>query len=149
MSDLLTADSAPPVRPRPERPCSHDQFAKELLGLPADWRVVSWKVIEVDKVRVGVQVEGGVYRQTISRGPRKGKLDYRKPEPGSSVTLTIGEKQFHAWRAQWEAETGLCSECSGTGVVFAGWNNITGTRMRPCRPCGGTGNRPVVASEAA
>jgi hypothetical protein len=97
-------------------------------------------VIEVGDVRVGLQVEGAVYRHTISRGPRKGRLDYRKPEPGSLVTMTIGKKQFDAWRAQWETETGLCSECSGTGIVFAGWNHITGTRMRPCHTCGGTGN---------
>jgi hypothetical protein len=140
--ELFAPDSAPPVRPRPERDCSQEQCAKEMLGLPKDWRATTWQVVGDVKSPIGIQLSGGVYRHVKTRGPNKGKTDFRKPEPGSEVTLVVGKAQFEAWRAKWEAETGWCSECHGTGVVFAGWNHITGTRMRVCKPCGGTGDKP-------
>lgn len=137
MSDTqrFTEGSAKPLRDKPDRPCSLEQQTREMYGLPAEWQVVVWKAIEIKNERIGVQVQGGIYPEKITRGPRKGRTNYKKPTVGSELTCTITEAQQKEWWAVWENETGLCGKCEGTGVVFGGWNHEKGTTLRECKAC--------------
>lgn len=42
----------------------------------------------------------------------------------------------------WEAETGNCFRCNGSGQESLGWSKAEGPRYRQCSRCGGTGKAP-------
>lgn len=66
-------------------------FASEKIrqehGLPEGWRAYRLAVLGTNGSHV--QMDGGVYPETYSKGPRKGSPDYRKPLPGSERTVII------------------------------------------------------------
>lgn len=145
--DFFDRSDLPPVRSAPSRPCTYAQHAIELLGLPADWQNYSWSLVGPPKAWVGIEVKGGVYRHKITRGPRKGFPDFKKPEPGSEITLTLGILQHEAWRLQWEVETGLCHGCQGRGITVRS-AGVSGIFHRACQRCDGTGNARSSQPEA-
>jgi len=42
----------------------------------------------------------------------------------------------------WEAETGNCFRCGGSGQESFGWSKAEGRLYRQCSRCGGTGKAP-------
>lgn len=149
MIDIFEQPSHPAVREKPDRRCTQEQFLIERMGLPPEWQAYQWEALGEPGNATGVRLSGGVFRHTIQRGPRKGRTDYGKPEPFSEVTATVSLVEYETWQRKWQNETGLCFECEGTGVVFAGWDHKKGTRHRGCGACGASGNAPAVAAEAA
>jgi hypothetical protein len=85
-------------------------------------------------------VSGGVPR-LLKAGPRKGKPTWRDV-PTQRAVVTRAE--LDAEKARYEADTGKCSECMGTGKVLASWSAAEGVKYRPCKRCDGTGERPNV-----
>lgn len=122
-----------------KRPVTSDQAVKEIYSLPAEWESVRWQR-KGHEPNDFVEVEGGVFREKIQRGARKGKTDYKKPEPGTSATLSLSRKAWDAWKQAWEQATGLCSRCSGSGWAVTGWHHQKGTASRKCTACDGNGN---------
>ena len=76
-----------------------EQHARELLGLPPEWKVYRWEV-----KGPGVQVTGAVTHEVWKRGKRKGHPDWRKRLPETEATITIPDAMHNAWQLQWEAD---------------------------------------------
>ena len=130
------------------RPPTRDQAAREIYNLPADWEPFRWQAKGDGETRY-VELEGGIFKTLYRSGPRKGKINYRKPEPGTSAMVSIPEKAFKEWKASWEAETGHCANCYGSGWEFAGWDHKKGQAHRKCTACDGTGLHRAKAEAAA
>jgi hypothetical protein len=110
-----------------------EMVARRKLGVGADWRWCSSKVVGVDWV-----IEGGVPR-VLKSGPRKGSLTWNGTALQSCV-ITKAELQFE--RSEYEKTSGKCWECQGRGEVVHGWSKDAGTRHKTCSRCGGRGAAP-------
>jgi len=105
-----------------------ETVARRKLNVGPDWRVFSWEFVRPDNFLV----EGCVPSTDLL-----GKVKWDgKP---SKTVVTRGERD--AELARFEAETGKCGWCCGDGLEFKSWDHKTGTEHRPCRNCGGTGER--------
>ena len=80
----------------------------------------------------------------LKTGPRKGKPTWRDV-PTQKAVVTGAE--IEAEKARYEADTGKCSDCMGSGQVLARWSAAEGKKYRPCGRCGGTGERPNVRAK--
>jgi len=94
------------------------------------WKAYRWEDCDGDSIVTG-DIPDGVYRS----GPRKDRPRFKGP--GRRVVITNAELQVIA--TAYEAETGKCWECKGTGQVWAGWSKAEGTKYRKCQRCAGTG----------
>lgn len=129
-----------------QRQPTAEQHAREVYSLGAEWQAYKWEA-EGDRETGYLVLTGGVFRRRITRGKRKGEVNFKKPEPNTLRTLVIPNVLHRAWRAQWQIETGYCAECEGTGQSWAGWGINTGNRYRQCTKCNGSGVHQ--ATEAA
>jgi len=123
-----------------QRPATHGQHAKELLGMPSDWEIYSWEQIGNHPNYWGLKVSGGVPR-ILTRGPRKGKKSWRSCAFDAAVT--IRHEAHNAWLAAWEGDTGHCCDCEGTGQRVASWSRETGHEYKPCKRCDASGIAPI------
>lgn len=73
----------------------------------------------------------------FTRGPKKGKPNYRKKVNVRMFAVTVA--QAGDWEDEWEAETGKCSNCLGEGRVVSKWSKAGGTEWRVCKLCNGRG----------
>lgn len=112
-----------------------DNVARRKVNGPEGWAVCAWEVIGEGSDLV---VTGGVPR-LLKAGPRKGKPTWRDV-PTQRAVVTRAE--LDAEKARYEADTGKCSECMGSGKVLASWSATEGVMYRPCKRCDGTGERP-------
>lgn len=111
---------------------------RKLEPLPVGFEFCGWEIIGPDTV----VFSGGVARK-ITRGKRKGNLTWDKVT--HKVAVTKAEELQEASR--YERETGKCSECSGTGQMWFGWNTKDGNRYKQCTRCGGSGNVSIGNTE--
>lgn len=122
------------------RPPANDQFARELFALPAGWVAMKWE-------RKGGEFGPGPERTELTgavcppfeRGRRKGQPAWRNRDRATEMTITLLESQYRAWLRKWETETGLCSNCQGSGRSWASSSAVEGSTFRPCVMCGETG----------
>lgn len=135
--ETATAD---PSAPEPQLDV-RTEFLKERYGLPDDW---IWHTFEgIDPPTYDfARYDGGVYPWAITKGKYKGRTNYKKPVPGTERSVVLSDREFKAWLPTWEARTGKCHKCRGTGQEWRGWNHITGNKYRDCPRCGATGNAP-------
>lgn len=105
--------------------------------LPDDFKFYAWKCYPPGSDTIYVEFKGAICTEVYKSGPRKGRTNYQK---------STGEREFHVpvdraakWEAEWQAETGNCLNCTGTGNEWAGWSSTEGNKERPCRKCGATG----------
>ncbi len=134
-----------------DRPPTMDQNAIERFNLPKDWQHCGWEkrgTTNGGRDFTHLAIEGAVYKTTYSRGPRKGQINYRKPEPGTEASISLTSEEMDAWIIQWEVETGYCHNCWGTGYAWNGWTAGIGTRYKPCRRCAATGKRALAEAAA-
>ena len=115
-----------------------DEVAKRKVSGEDGWEVCGWERIGEGNDFV---VEGGVPRM-LKAGPRKGKKTWRDV-PMQKAVVTGDE--LRAEHSRYEEETGKCGDCYGKGEVFSSWSVTEGTKMKPCRRCGGIGYRPSAA----
>lgn len=73
----------------------------------------------------------------VTRGPRKGKPNWRK-RTDERVRL-LGRTELAERVEAWSVRTGNCSTCGGSAVNFVSWSAANGTVTRPCTKCDGTG----------
>lgn len=114
-------------------------FCREKFDAPEDWRWHSWERKEFDKPHEFMIVRGAVCYAKKAKGKYKGWDDWKRAEAGTERTYSITRKDLEAFQIEWQAKTGMCFECYGTGEAWAGWSAKEGTRYAPCRHCDATG----------
>jgi hypothetical protein len=118
-------------------------FLQAKYEIPDDWTV---KACERRNYGTGgrrgqneiLLVTGAVY-PAITRGPRKGQPNFRKPQPGTEQTLCAVLADMDAWQDDWEQSTGKCKTCIGSGQEWRGWSAEHGDRFATCHRCDGSG----------
>lgn len=114
-----------------------EMHAKEKISVSEGWEVFSWECIPHGEPTQIYRLTGA----TKTIGPRGG-IKWGK----DNRTVWIAPSEHAAWLLEWEVRTGLCSECVGKTVVFAGWSVTEGTRTRECGRCHGSGSAPTSAA---
>jgi hypothetical protein len=115
-------------------PDLHTLTARRVHSLPPDWQARVYHSLHplgYAKL-IGTEPIG-----TISRGPRKGQLKW--PPRNQWRAVVISHEQVAETRRQWEAETGRCSWCGGSGQQLNGVSVAEGPWYRTCGGCGGAG----------
>lgn len=101
-------------------------YAYERLGGTQD--IISGKAADI-MITLGKE-------RILTRGPRKGQKTW---DTKDSVRVVVTYDEAKAERQRYEAETGNCGECFGTGQEWCVWSAAEGNRHRQCRVCLGTG----------
>jgi len=112
-----------------------EAVARRKVGGADDWQYCRWERIGEGRDMI---VEGGIPR-TLKSGPRKGERTWRG-QPTQKAVVTGDE--IDAEHARYEADTGNCGDCFGSGQVFARWSKANGIEKKTCQRCGGTGAKP-------
>lgn len=123
-NDLFGAGESKPEPAMP--PDWINVVARKKLGQPPEWR---W-----------CKFEGGVPRPRKS-GKHKGLPTWRDCVLTKCV---VTRAEMNQAKAVYEAETGGCHACAGTGQWYSGWNRDTGNRFKPCPRCNATGKATEV-----
>ncbi len=112
-----------------------EEVARKKLRRGADWKLLGWECVgETTDLLVQGSTPIGVY----ARGPRKGRNKYLRPCERCVVTRA----EIDSAASAWEAQTGKCSKCEGSGQEWAGWSSDEGNRYRDCYRCKATGVAP-------
>jgi hypothetical protein len=127
----------------------YEAFCRERYSPPSEWQIYKWEAKgEHGKPGAFVLVEGAVFKHTMLKGKRKGRIDYKKPEPGSVATYPIVMTDLDKFKLEWSVKTGKCHHCYGTGQDWFGWNHITGDRYRDCQACSATGSSSLTSKDS-
>ena len=109
-------------------------------GMPAGWKWNQLKCVgELENDGSGILVTGAVCTAVYSRGKRKGDTNWSKRDRSTEKELFISRNEYDKRRQKWQADTGKCVECLGSGQILAGMSIYTGKTYRPCHKCGATG----------
>lgn len=109
--------------------------ARKKLGAGDDWRMYRWERVNL-RPDSDVIVTGAVPIGTYTRGPRKGAPKWNT-KIGERVT--VSDRDFSEAQRAYEASTGNCRNCYGTGQQWCGWSADTGDKYCPCACCNETG----------
>ncbi len=136
---LLAAASAEDIKAAHRAmPNWMEVVARRRLGRGDDWEAFAFSVVrDGDEFTDRIAVSGAVPIGFVARGPSKGLPKY--PPAGQCDRVVITQGEVAAERAAWEAATGKCAECAGTGQAWAGWSRDHGTRYRDCAKCQASG----------
>lgn len=115
-------------------------IAERKRGMPVGWGWFSIKL--VDSSTGAALLKGAVCTAVFQRGPQKGQKNWSKRDRSTERELVITEAELAAMRLEWEAETGRCFVCGGSGQQFASWSATAGTKTEPCTRCRSTGRAP-------
>lgn len=107
------------------------------------WKTYKWQAAGRDNVLTG-RKPGGLF----TRGPRKGKPNYRHKDSGPISVIVVSEAELFETAKRYEDEIGKCWNCKGHGEGFAGWSAKEGVRLKPCKRCSATGSPQPRASGA-
>lgn len=114
--------------------------ARRKLGRGDDWQWFQLQALRVrDEYTSDTLVTGAVPVGFVTRGPNKGAPKW--PPVAESERVVVTSAEVAAAREAWEAETGKCSECAGTGQRNVGFSVAEGKIYRACEKCGATGRR--------
>jgi hypothetical protein len=116
-----------------------NEVARKRYGMPERWRWFRSEVKNHDKPSAFIMLTGAICDAKIKRGKYKGNDDWKKRDKTSEAEIPIKFGDIKEVQAEWEAETGKCSNCRGSGKSWIGWGKDTGNRFEPCRPCSATG----------
>ena len=123
-----------PIRP----PSFIDRIARKKLNALESWTHFKWQCIgKTDDLLV----TGGITR-ILKSGPRKGKQTWDGVGEIVCITATELEADYLAY----EAETGNCHKCGGSGQEWRGWSAIDGNKYESCHYCLGTGKATGAAA---
>ncbi len=137
---MLAEDAPPPVLPF-ERKADYEQYARETYGFSKDWHVFRWEAKGADDNKF-IVVTGAVVYERFKRGKHVGNLVWKSRLRETEVPVSFRDDAFRAWILKWEAETGKCSKCNGSGQEFSGWSKQDGVKTRDCTRCKTTGAAP-------
>jgi hypothetical protein len=114
-------------------------FCRDRFEVAPDWRWFSWERKEFDQPHEFMLVNGAVCHARFQKGKSAGCTDWKKRDKSTERMFVIRRAELEAFQREWQARTGKCFECYGTGQDWAGWNAKTGNRYRPCQHCKATG----------
>lgn len=108
-----------------------NRVARRKLGVSDAWELFAWERIgDTDDLLV----TGGIPR-LLKSGLRKG----RKTWDGKGQTVAVTRSEVKAEFLTYEAESGNCHNCGGSGQEWATWSAASGNEYQQCRVCDGTG----------
>ncbi len=113
----------------------YTEHAREILQMPVGWSGYQFESIGDGRL---IRVVGAV-APLKTRGKYKGFPNWRNLDKATEKTAFFTPAEHEEWLSQWEQKTGNCSECGGTGQLFARWSAANGTEHKPCGKCGATG----------
>jgi hypothetical protein len=125
-----------------------EEIARQRLGQPPEWRVCVWERVGRMNHYDGCVVAGGVPR-ILTRGKRKGQQSWSHLKRRDLLKVAVSPEDEARAHADYEAATGACHECGGSGAEWAGWSSDAGNRYRICSRCLGTGNAPTAMAREA
>jgi len=121
----------PPQQPEPPRPPDFRLLVARRHAKAGDhWQWCSMEYIG-DNETGGALIEGGEPNVMPD-----GKLRWTGV-PTERVFVT--EEQVRQEALAYEARTGKCMQCAGSGLMYAGWNHVDGNRYATCNRCAGRG----------
>lgn len=85
------------------------------------------------------EFEGAVCNLYV-RGPKRGKPNYKTARDVRK--FAVGLQTAKDWESQWQASTGGCLRCTGTGQIVMRVSAKDGAVRGPCPQCTGTGKMP-------
>jgi hypothetical protein len=145
MTDLFQTDAKPDPEAEGQRFDWINKYCREKFAVPDGWRWFSWSRKEFDKPHEYLLVSGAVCTAKIERGKRKGQTNWRLRDKATEATHVIRRSELEAFQHEWQALTGLCFECYGTGQEWDGWSAAAGNRYAPCHHCKATGTFSAAA----
>ena len=101
--------------------------------------IEGWTPYRWEAATGGHLVTGAVPFGVYARGDKKGLPRFHHPKASSRQTVVVSDNEIKAQAEKYEAETGHCWNCKGTGQRQAGWSAKEGIRYQSCKRCGGTG----------
>lgn len=123
-----------------------EMMARERLGMPDTWCAYSWACKPGGGSVVTHYVEVvGMIAPLKTKGKNKGDHNWSAGDKDTEKTVYITPAEHAAWCVAWEAKTGRCIECIGTGKVIASISVVNGTTYRECPKCKGTKLAALVA----
>ncbi len=115
-----------------------EEQARELANMGPDWTAYHWSIGPGGGVRLYVEVRGGV-APLKTRGPNKGRPNWKKEDKTKSRTVFIPIADYEKWATAWEDCTGKCQQCNGDGRELLRCGVNIDTEYGPCPRCKGTG----------
>lgn len=100
--------------------------------------IAGWQAYEWQRAEGGSVVRGCVPFGEYTRGPRKGEPRFDHPECRDHRSIIVTDADMHAAATDYEAATGNCWECKGSGKEHTGWSIDKGLTHKTCSRCGGT-----------
>jgi hypothetical protein len=138
VSEQLALMEAEPIAPPAKDVDWYNEYCRKTYGVPEDWKWFRLQAMGKPPHEFTL-VTGAVCTGVFERGPRKGNTDWKKRDKKTEVQLAIPRDAMQAFQAQWEIETGRCSNCYGRGQEWCGWAKGEGHKYRPCSRCEATG----------
>lgn len=121
----------------PHKPDTELMFIRQKYDLPPEWR---WFLFSSspDEVPDGMVK----YVGNVISSKKNGKPNYQKRDKPADKTVFVVIAEFKVWEQSEADRLGVCVNCWGTKVEWAGWSKEDGTWYRPCRKCSvGTGRK--------
>ena len=110
---------------------------QRMFNLPPGWRTCGIKTLDRNRPGLGFVYEGAVPLGKYTKGPKKGRTKW--PSEKDCQTFTVLKSEIEAFRASWEQETGMCSNCLSKGRTAFRIPARDDSDYRTCKHCGGTG----------
>jgi hypothetical protein len=109
-------------------------------SIPEGWCPMVYTALDD---REGTALIQGSVAPLKTRGPSKGRPNWRKRDLSTERKFVVTRAQIQEAKAHFEARTGLCYECDGNGTKFSRWErDIGSTYDTPCKRCSQTGIAP-------
>ena len=122
------------------------EHAKEKYSLSPAWRIYRWECLPHDARESRFINLTGAVAPNKTTGKHAGQPAWSKRDRTTDVTVTLTLKEHEEWKKEWEARTGKCSNCTGTGKVLESWSVKDGVKYRTCPKCKGS-RMPNVKAE--
>ena len=117
---------------------------QRMFNLPPEWQVCGIKILDFNRLDIGIIYKGAVPLGVYKTGRRKGWTKW--PSARACLTFTVLKAEIDAFRASWEQETGICSACFGKGRNAFRIPAKSDADYRVCKRCQGTGKAAGVAT---
>lgn len=114
------------------------EAAREKYNLSDDWEWFKLEAIGPVKGPRATMIIGAV-APLKTRGKYKGYHDWKRRDKTTEIRCIVTEAEHTAFCLRYEAKTGNCHYCRGTGQEWAGWSAQEGDRYRICHRCKGDG----------
>lgn len=116
-----------------------DECARDKAGMGENWSPYSYKCLPEHPQKAEMVEVIGAVAPLKTRGKSRGNHDWNKIDPATKRTVYVSFRENAEYVAAWEAKTGLCATCRGTGNEWCGWSVTEGTRYKACTKCHGSG----------